>query len=80
MQGSEDILQPYIHNLIHDFDDFIHAQIGSDEQKNSFIKHTIKVTAELWLLLPHSDFKYAQRIDEIIESYLKMSNLLLYNE
>jgi hypothetical protein len=73
-------IQPYIYNLIYDYDDFIEAQTSSDTQKNKFLKHISKVVVELCLLLPYLDFDKSEKIEEVISSYLKMSNLILYNE
>lgn len=72
MLDLDDIIQPYIYNLIYDYDDFIEAQNGSDIQKNKFLKHTSKVVVELVMMLPNLNFDQSERVEGILSSYIKM--------
>jgi hypothetical protein len=74
MLDLDDIIQPYIYNLIYDYDTFIEAQNGSDIQKNKFLKHTSKIVVELVMMLPNLNFDQSERVEGILSSYIKMQH------
>lgn len=65
-------INPYIYNLIYDYDDFLNALKGTDVLKNKFIIHSSKVMTELLIILPTVDFDTSEDIEEILTSYIKM--------
>ena len=70
MQDFE--IQPYIYNLIYDYDTFIDAMNGTDDKKKHFIKHTSKVVVELVMALPNLNFEDSEQVEDILSSYIKM--------
>jgi hypothetical protein len=79
MTYFEDILEPYIYNLVYDYDDFLEALNGSDEKKNEFLNRTAKIITELFLIFPNANFDQSEKIEEIVNSYLKMRNEISSN-
>jgi hypothetical protein len=69
-------IQPYIYNLIYDYDDFMLIINGTDDQKKHFIKHTSKVVVELVMALPNLNFEQSEQVEDILSSYIKMQQAL----
>ena len=70
-------IDPYMYNLVYDYDNFLDAVNGTDVLKNKFIKHSSRVMAELIIVLPNLDFDTSEKVESIITSYLKMQTEII---